>query len=165
MLRTSLTVRLDAEAQSVSVVRTICSAALARLGVTGGCADEVALALAEACTNAVEHSQLGSDERDEPDGAHGPGTFEVRVDVVGIWCHIEVIDHGSGFDADGTAGCLPDPGAIRGRGIAIMRQMTDDLVVQSAIGAGTRVLLSKRLVVEDWSPLGGSGQPGHVLSS
>ncbi|MPY92875.1 MAG: hypothetical protein GEV08_07330 [Acidimicrobiia bacterium] len=144
MLRTSLSVRLDADPRSVAVARTTCRAALERLGVTEECTYDIALALAEACTNAVEHS--------EPvDGVVDP--IEVRVDVAGAWCHIEVIDHGTGFDACSVAFELPSAEETSGRGIAIMNEMTDQLVLQSTVGAGTRVLLAKRLALQDWSPL------------
>lgn len=145
MLQTSLCVRLDADPRSVGVARTICQAALGRLGVTEDCNDAVVLAITEACTNAVEHAAPGSG---------GLDAIEVRIDVTGTWCHVEVIDHGPGFDAGSAPQDFPAPEAVRGRGMALMNELADELVVQSIIGAGTRVLLAKRLAVEGWSPLG-----------
>lgn len=144
MPRTSLSVRVGAHPQNIAVARTACCAALERLGVTEECTEAIALALAEACTNAVEHSPSDVDAVD---------SIEVRVDVAGTWCHIEVTDHGTGFDTSGATCSLPDPEHVRGRGIALMKQMVDQVVVQSTIGVGTRVLLAKRLTLEDWSPL------------
>jgi serine/threonine-protein kinase RsbW len=151
MLQTSLTVRLDADPRSVGIARTIFQAALERLGVTEDCNDAVVLAVAEACTNAVEHAN--------PDrGAFD--AIEVRIDVTGTWCLVEVIDHGSGFDPGAAPQGFPAPDEVRGRGMALMNELADEVIVQSAIGAGTRVLLTKRLAVEGWSPLSGPREAG-----
>lgn len=144
MLQTSLSARLDADPRSVGIARTICQAALSRLGVTEDCNDAVVLAVAEACTNAVEHAT--------PDCGALDG-IELRIDVTGTWCHVEVIDHGSGFDAGSAPQGFPSPEQVRGRGMALMKELADEVVIQSTIGAGTRVLLAKQLAVEGWSPL------------
>jgi serine/threonine-protein kinase RsbW len=142
-VRPSISLQLAADPPSVGVARDACIAMLGRIGVTRRCIDELVLGVSEACANAVEHA------------THPGDRYEVRIDVVGEWCHVTVIDNGNGFDTQLAAYDLPVPEQTRGRGLAIMRHVADDLVVHSVIGAGTRVLLLKRLSLEDWSPLAG----------
>jgi serine/threonine-protein kinase RsbW len=143
-VHTSVSVRLDVEPRSVAIARDACAATLGRLGVETECIEHVTLAVAEACANVVEHAR-------PDDGA--ASAFDVRIDVVGEWCHVDVVDRGRGFDPSAVRFELPAPPSTRGRGLGIMRRVVDDVVVTTAEGAGTRVLLSKRLAFEPWSPL------------
>jgi serine/threonine-protein kinase RsbW len=147
-VNTSVSVRLDVEPRSVAIARDACAATLTRLGVEAECVEHVTLAVAEACANVVEHSVPESP---------GPSAFDVRIDVVGEWCHIDIVDRGRGFDPGTVRFELPAPPSTRGRGLGIMRRVVDDVVVTTAEGAGTRVLLSKRLAFEPWSPLAATG--------
>jgi serine/threonine-protein kinase RsbW len=137
----SVSIRLDVEPRSVALARDACAATLGRLGVEAECIEHVTLAVGETCANVVEHA------------AQAGAAFDVRIDVVGQWCHIDVVDRGCGFDATQLAFELPKAPAARGRGFGIVRRVVDDVVVTTAEGAGTRVLLSKRLAFEPWSPL------------
>lgn len=110
---------------------------LERLGVEGECIEHVKLAVAEACANVVDHA--GDDQ----------GAYDVRIDVAGEWCHIVVTDHGRGFDTRSLTYEMPGAPSQRGRGLAIMRRVLDDVVVSSLVGGGTRVLLSKQLEFAD----------------
>jgi serine/threonine-protein kinase RsbW len=110
------------------------------MGVANECVDHITLAVAEACANVVEHAGRSED------------VFDIRIDVVGSWCHIDVVDRGRGFDPATISYELPPAATTRGRGIGIMRRVVDDVVVTTAEGAGTRVLLSKRLWFEPWAP-------------
>lgn len=114
---------------------------LHRLDIVSECVEQMKLAVAEACTNVVEH-------------ALDPGDlYDVRIDVVGEWCHVTVIDHGRGFDARTLTFEMPGAASARGRGLAIMRRVVDDVVISSSVGAGTRVLLSKQLAFATSSSL------------
>ena len=133
---------LPREQVSIPVVRHICRDALHEVGVDHDCAADIEVALAEACTNVLEHS--------------GPGEeYEVHVTVDHRSCVIRVVDAGAGFDSEslpGEAGY--DPSAEGGRGIALMRALVDRVHFESKPEAGTIVHLEKRLAFLDGSPVG-----------
>ncbi len=117
----------------MGIVRDTCAATLRRLGIADDCIELVKLAVTEACTNVVDHADTVDD------------AFDVRLDVVGEWCYIDVFDRGRGFDSRTLTFEAPPAPSVRGRGLSIMRRIVDDVVVSSAVGAGTRVLLAKQL--------------------
>jgi anti-sigma regulatory factor (Ser/Thr protein kinase)/anti-anti-sigma regulatory factor len=88
----------------------------------------VMVAVGEACANAAEHAYRGS----EP----GPMSLRARVDVDGVLT-VTVRDEGTWRPPD------RDPGD-RGRGLLIMRQLVDGVVLEEE-AKGTTVTLSLRL--------------------
>jgi serine/threonine-protein kinase RsbW len=127
----SFSLVLPRDLLSVPVVRQTCRGAMIELGVDPECVGEVALAVTEACANAVQHSADGENE------------FEVRVKFDDAVCEIRVFDRGSGFDADLVS--VPEDSAERGRGIQLMRALVDKVQFESRPEEGTIVCLVKRL--------------------
>jgi serine/threonine-protein kinase RsbW len=98
-------------------------------------ADEVRLAIIEACLNAFEHSA-------SPDGVV---TLRYSVDPDRLTIQIE--DHGSGFDPAAAGGEGPSekrPLQVRGWGLTLMREFMDEVRIESG-PEGTRVTLIKNL--------------------
>ena len=133
--------RLPRDAVTVPLVRTICRDAMRRLGVTEDCQGDVALALTEACANVVRH-------------AAGVSDYEVLVEFVSSTCHIRVVDRGAGIDLRGID--LRDSDGIdaeidrdSGRGVVLMRVLTDRLDFDSRPEEGTIVHLQKHLELEE----------------
>ena len=90
-------------------------------------------ALGEALANAIEHAR-----------ATDPILVEVRITRDSIVA--TVADGGVGFAADQLAEpSLPDPGAERGRGLAIMRSCCDIFSIESERGKGTSIVIGRRL--------------------
>lgn len=131
---------LPQEAETLAVVRRVVSDALATLGVTPSCTDDIRLAVSEACTNVLEHA---SDE-DE---------YELRLRVDGHRAAITVTNSGDGFDASELDGTMPDASSPRGRGVAIMRSVMDSVAFSSEPERGTIVHLVKTLSVGEGTPL------------
>lgn len=131
---------LPKEAQTVSLIRAVVRHALEAFGVMEECIDDIALALSEACTNVVDHA----DPEDE---------YEVRVKVDELSCSISVTNTGEGFDADTLTDVMPHPGSPRGRGVAIMRAVMDQVALNSQREAGTIVHLVKQLTATPDGPL------------
>lgn len=126
---------LPREAETVALVRDIAVTSLVRLGVTADCADDVRLALSEACANVVEHSEADDE-------------YEVRLQVNGDRCDVRVVDAGRGFDAT-TLGAVPAAAdSPRGRGISLMHALMDTIRFESQPEAGTIVHLVKKLELE-----------------
>lgn len=113
---------LDGDLSGTSSIREEVREMAVRAGF-GERANDVALALAELLANAVEHGTT-------------PITVEAWWD--GRLC-VEVTDSGAGLDRDAVwRRHPPSPQGDRGRGLWIVRQLMDVVLVESN-GNGTRV--------------------------
>ncbi len=112
-----------------------------RLGVSRACAEDIRLALSEACTNVVDHS-AADDE------------YEVRLQVDGRRCEMRVIDTGRGFDINSLSAVPVAAESPRGRGMGLMHALVDSINFESEPEAGTIVHLVKTLDLEPSSALG-----------
>lgn len=142
---------LPRDAETVGLVRGVVAFALSSFGVTPECVDDIRLALTEACTNVIEHA-AAEDE------------YEVRIEVDLTCCAISVENTGIGFDATALTGIMPDVSSPRGRGVAIMRAVMDQVEFGSEPETGTIVHLVKDLSVDADSPLARlrrSAKPGE----
>jgi serine/threonine-protein kinase RsbW len=137
---------LPQEVESVSLIRVMVGDALARLGVTTECVDDIRLALSEACTNVLDHA-AAEDE------------YEVRLHVHDDTCEISVADTGQHLDADALGGSMPDAASPSGRGVAIMHALMDHVAFTSEPEIGTIVHLVKRLDVDAEGPMARLRQP------
>lgn len=89
--------------------------------------EQLVLAVAEACNNAILHA-AGED-------------FTVSVVVARGRALVTVADHGAGFVPPARPS-MPGPHATGHRGLALMRALVDDVDVVSD-GAGTTVMLAQ----------------------
>jgi serine/threonine-protein kinase RsbW len=135
-----LAVCLPKEAETVGLIRRVVKTALGSFGVTEECIDDICLAVSEACTNVIDHA--GADDE-----------YEVRVQIDEHKCVISVKNTGEGFDATALRGVMPDPSSARGRGVAIMRTLMDEVDFTSVEAPGTIVGLARRLEIEPHSML------------
>jgi serine/threonine-protein kinase RsbW len=126
---------LPHEAETVRLIRRVVKSALRSFRVTEECIDDVCLALSEACTNVIDHAVVGDE-------------YEVRVQIDEQNCTLSVKNTGHGFDAAGLRGVMPDPSSPRGRGVAIMRTLMDEVDFDSGEETGTIVHLVKALTIE-----------------
>lgn len=125
-----MTVRLDLprEAGSVPAVRRLLRSALAVLHVNRAAGDDLEIAVTEACANVVRH-------------ASGAETFEVSLDVGEGHCSIDVRDDGPGFDP-GTVG-VAEPGSEHGRGLFLIRALSENVRLQSTPRDGSLIHFEK----------------------
>lgn len=131
---------LPRDGKTVALVRAVAMDALTRFGVTHECIDDVGLALSEACANVIRHA----DESDE---------YEVTLEVDNVRCAITVIDTGRGLDIGNLPGTMPEPSSLGGRGMALMRALTDEVDFVSEPASGTIVHLIKMLTLSPGAPL------------
>lgn len=131
---------LPREARTVALVRSVALTTFERFGVSADCIDDIRLAISEACTNVIEHSE-SSDE------------YEVRLAVDGKRCTISVIDAGRRFDHADLSGSMPATDSPGGRGLALMKALTDRVDFELEPEAGTVVRLVKTLELDPGSPL------------
>jgi serine/threonine-protein kinase RsbW len=126
---------LPHEAETVGLIRGVVKSALRSFRVTDECIDDICLALSEACNNVIEHAIHGDE-------------YEVGVQVDEQHCALSVKNTAHGFDAAALRGVMPDPSSPRGRGVAIMRTLMDQVDFDSGEENGTIVHLVKTLTIE-----------------
>jgi len=131
-----LTWRLPRVPATASIARRSLDSALQALGITAECRADLALALSEACANAIEHARLGAD-------------YSVTVTADEELCVVEVADCGIGMTDGHVPAQAGAPGSSRGRGIMLIRACTDSLDLAAVEPNGLAVRFSKRLV---WEP-------------
>lgn len=139
-MKIELALCLPRDGATVALARDVSIDALARLGISADCLEDVRLALSEACTNVIDHS--GAEDE-----------YEVRIVVQNRRCEIRVIDAGGGFDFDTLGDALPDDMSPRGRGVAIMKALVDTVSFTSEPERGTIVHLVKELELKPDGPL------------
>jgi serine/threonine-protein kinase RsbW len=139
---------LPQEAQTVGLIRAVVRQGLQALGATQECVDDICLALSEACTNVIDHA-VADDE------------YVVRLQADEDRCVLSVKNTGPGFDAGSLSDTLPDPSSARGRGVAIMHAVMDQVAFGSEPEAGTILHLVKTLSFEPGS-LFDRSRPGPI---
>jgi serine/threonine-protein kinase RsbW len=127
-MRISVRLNLPREVDSVPAVRRLLRCALSAFQVNRQDGDDLELALTEACANVVKHAT----------GADG---IEVRLDVAEDRCAIDVADNGAGFDA--SAVNEPTPDSERGRGLFLIRALSDNVRMQSTPRSGSLIHFEK----------------------
>ena len=139
-MRVNIVLCLPRDDSTVPMLRHIAVCALTELGVVPEIIDDVALAVTEACANVVRHS--GVDDE-----------YEVRLSLENAWCEISVVDTGHGFDSASLGVAMATSSEERGRGLALMKALVDDVRFESRPEAGTVVHLVKDLPILADGPL------------
>ena len=88
---------------------------------------DMKLAVTEAATNVIRHAEVDS------------FLIEYRVFLEAV--EITVVDRGGGFDVEGLTG---NPGEHGGFGLAVIRSLVDEMILNSAAGDGTRLKMIRR---------------------
>ena len=135
-MRFELVWRLPRRPATVSMARRLLNTALTLMGVSEACRADIALAITEACSNAVCH-------------ARGASEYQVRVTTGHDRCVMEVIDCGVGLDhrhldGAGPAGDLTDA-MEHGRGLRLIRACTDTVELRLGHPGGLTIRMSKKL--------------------
>ena len=121
---------LPRDARYVAMMRNVAGCVLADLDTPEAAADDVQIAITEACANAVRH-------------AVGSAEYTVSLSVAADGCEIEIVDVGPGFDPLGAELDSFDPDAEDGRGLYLIRALVDELDY-TRVDDRTHVKLTKR---------------------
>jgi serine/threonine-protein kinase RsbW len=113
---------------TVAVARHALDGLLDAAGVAAATCGDLALALTEACTNAVRHASAGP-------------LYRVHLHLDDARCLMEIRDRGPGFDPFLVP--APDLDGDGGRGLLIMRAVVDHVRVVALRPHGTRVVMVK----------------------
>src|SRR5437763_270642 len=120
---TRLDLKLPAEPESLALMRRSLERWLGTIGVAEDTAYELKVACGEACMNAVEH-------------AYPPGDANFEVHAVNLGGTVEIVVRDFGFWRP------PRAGTDRGRGLELMKRLTDSMKVVPG-SEGTTVHLVK----------------------
>lgn len=112
----TLKLQLPRDARFVSLLRHVATCVFEDVGVPQEAADDIRLALTEACANAVRH-------------AVGSNAYSVVFTIDAAGCTIDVLDLGPGFafPAPRPDDAVPDADTETGRGFMLMQALVDDL--------------------------------------
>jgi serine/threonine-protein kinase RsbW len=116
-------------------------ATLERAGVTPECVHDVKIAVSEACTNAYEHAAAGD-------------VYEVRISLDDEFLAIDVVDQGAGLTPvkPPTEADQSGPHAEGGRGIELIRALTEHAAFDTVSGEGAVARMWKRLEWKSQAP-------------
>ena len=129
-MRMSVRLNLPREIDSVPAVRRLLRCALTVLHVDRQSGTDLEIALTEACANVVKH-------------ASGADKFEVRLDVGEDRCAIDVLDNGAGFDAATAGNASPEAESERGRGLFLIKALSENVRMQSTPRSGSLIHFEK----------------------
>ena len=134
----TIVLEFPSEYKFLNIVDLVCGDVVQNLCANHEIANEIAISVIEAVTNAIEHGNRECCDQN------------VRIAFI---CKedrlcVEVEDCGKGFDYQCYLQNIPDPANIyhlRGRGIFIMKNMMDSLKFEMVPGRGMKVKLEKIL--------------------
>jgi anti-sigma regulatory factor (Ser/Thr protein kinase) len=133
----NLLLDLPASAGQVPAARHAISTLCDQLGIAGDLRERVRLATTEACANCASHAY--HEEGDE-------ARFELDAHVEEDDLVVVVRDHGVGMFTRDTR----MPGAGGGRGIPLIDLVSDDALIWSRDGEGTRITMRFGLPGDYW---------------
>ena len=123
--------RIPRQAEFVRVARLTACALAAQLDFTFDAVKDIELAVAEACTNAVEHvAEQGGQE------------ILLRFTTHPEQLVVEVIDRGQGFDPEMEF--ADDEERVGGLGLMVIQQVMDEVHIECSAETGTCVRMIKR---------------------
>jgi serine/threonine-protein kinase RsbW len=139
-MRLVVDLTLPTDARLISQTRRMFSGYLEEMGVDDDDVSDVALALAEACTNVMRHAYSQPDQ-----------CFHLSAELRPEEVVLVVEDEGVGLP-DGVGMSMPAPEATSGRGLQIIRQLMTSVDVETAPATGTRVQMRKALRTAGLAP-------------
>lgn len=122
---------LPTNPEYVSVARLTVSAISNTIGFNVEEIEDIKIALSEACANAIRHSQKD--------------TFSLHFDLEPGKLTIQVSDQGVGFDTNEVKEPVIEEMKENGLGFFIIESLMDEVTIDSEVGKGTTIRMSKFL--------------------
>ena len=118
----------------VGTVRIAVSHAASRAGFDIEALEDIKVAVSEACTNIICHAHVDSDY-----------SYDVTLELHESKITISIQDSGAGFGMEDYV--EPDPSEAKGSGLGIfiIRALMDEVEIQSELGSGTDIRMTKYL--------------------
>ncbi|MDQ2866657.1 MAG: ATP-binding protein [Candidatus Eremiobacteraeota bacterium] len=125
-------IRIPCKAEWVALARLSVAAVASRLHFSIDEIEDVKLAVAEACTNAIQH-------------AHGSPNIEIKCEAVPDGLRIAVRDHGRGTRPETIRSRNIEDERVGGLGVFLIRSLMDDVTYDVNPENGTHLVMLKRL--------------------
>ena len=134
----NLSIIFDSRPENEGLARMVISAFVSRLDPTLEELADIKTAISEAVTNCVIHGYN-----------NGPGKIHMNARIQGKIVTVEIIDHGVGIENVEKAMeplFTTKPELDRsGMGFAFMEAFMDDLKVDTRLGEGTKIVMSRKI--------------------
>lgn len=124
--------RVPCKAEWVALARLSVAAVASRLKFSIDEIEDIKLAVAEACTNAIQH-------------ARGSSVIEIRYEALANALRINVRDHGRGTRPEAVRARDIEAERVGGLGIFLIRSLMDDVTYDVQPESGTHLVMLKRL--------------------
>ena len=118
----------------VGTVRMAVAHIAANIGFDIEAIDDIKVAVSEACTNIIIHSHN-----------HTDFSYDVIIEREEKSLAITVTDRGIGFETNEYIEPVPGETRGSGMGIFIVRALMDEVDIQSEVGVGTNIRMTKYL--------------------
>ncbi|MDR2156182.1 MAG: ATP-binding protein [Clostridiales Family XIII bacterium] len=128
----TLKLMVPGKPEYVGTVRLAVSSLANKVGFDIEAIEDIKVAVSEACSNIVCHSDMDSDR-----------PYRVVCEMCDDRIEIVVEDEGIGFDTDRYEEPAPGQMQERGLGVFIIRALMDEVNVLSEVGSGTRIKMVK----------------------
>jgi serine/threonine-protein kinase RsbW len=131
--------RVKSKTENLSEIRDFVSNCTHKAGIDADTAENIILAVDEACTNIIKHAYKLSPE----------GEIIIKIDYDEDKFNITIIDYGKSFEPDKVP--LPDlqkyyrEHKVGGLGMYLMKSLMDDVKYTSVPGEYNQVQLSKNI--------------------
>lgn len=124
--------RVPSRAKYISLIRSMVAGLAEGISMPRCAIEDLQVAISEACANVVRHAY--------PDGVSSSEELLVRCSTDGNRIVAEVIDRGTGFD---SAVGRRNPDSDGGFGLILIRQLMDQVQVNSSPHRGTAIRMVK----------------------
>lgn len=124
--------RIPSKAEWVAVARLAVAAVANRLNFSIEDIEDVKLAVAEACTNCIQHA-AGSDQ------------IEITCETDPESLTVRVRDHGSGTRPEQIQSRRVDEPRVGGLGVFLIRSLMDSVEYDVSTESGTNLVMTKRV--------------------
>lgn len=130
----SIKMEITANPDYVGIIRLTTSGIANKIGFSVDDIEDIKVAVSEACTNAIKHSQ------DE--------IFHIIFNILENGINIEIRDNGKGCDVESVGKPDLENPKENGLGIFIIQALMDEVYIESKCEEGTTIKMTKYLGVD-----------------
>lgn len=130
----TIKMEITANPDYVGIIRLTTSGIANKIGFSVDDIEDLKVAVSEACTNAIKHS---NDDK-----------FTIIFNILENGINIEIRDNGQGYDASSISTPNLEEPKENGMGLFIIQALMDDVSMQSQEGQGTTINMTKYLGVD-----------------
>lgn len=134
MVCETIKMEMNANPDYVGIIRLTTSGIANKIGFSVDDIEDLKVAVSEACTNAIKHSQ--------------DNKFSIAFNILENGVNIEIKDNGKGYNASSIRTPDLENPKENGLGLFIIQALMDDVIVESKDGEGTTIKMTKYLGVD-----------------